>query len=148
MKQCADCNRINSATSLFCLTCGSARLESVGDELPFYETSGAELKIFRNGQELSFDTPIEMKTGEIKGEKMKAYIGGQCVGTMKVLSSKGVIGFKSCENCFWFHPGFRDKALEKHRPDEYIGECDNTNVHNTIAVSWGMLCRGESWQEK
>ena len=35
MKQCKQCQAINSKTEPYCLTCGSAELEIVGDELPF-----------------------------------------------------------------------------------------------------------------
>jgi len=74
MKKCPACHQINSSGELFCLTCGAAGLDPVSEELPF----GPNI-------------------GQIKGEEMKAYIGGLCVGTMKRLSSKSDIGFKSCE---------------------------------------------------
>ena len=46
MKQCQDCHRINSATELFCLTCGSANMENVGDDLPFSNKSDIFIVIF------------------------------------------------------------------------------------------------------
>lgn len=39
MKRCHDCGRINSAAELFCLTCGSANLKNVGNNLPFSNKS-------------------------------------------------------------------------------------------------------------
>lgn len=35
--RCHSCNRINPGKEMFCLTCGSAELEPVGNELPFHD---------------------------------------------------------------------------------------------------------------
>lgn len=63
-KMCLDCNRLNSTDSMFCLTCGSARLEEVGEELPF--DIGDMVKVVIEGKELCFTvTKIDNTLGQV-----------------------------------------------------------------------------------